>query len=152
MDFYSLKSDGSCGPKNPGGTAAFGFVLSKNGVEVERGSGVIGSGPTMSNNLAEWYAMGEGFKCFLKHYDADPKPNAFLSIRADSQLVIKQLRKKWNADPSKLYYPSYQKAIYYFGEIKNRKVRVSIEWVPREQNQLCDELSKAYKKHNNLPK
>lgn len=150
MQFYTIMFDGGCGPKNPGGTATYGFILMHNGIELERGSGVIGSGPTMSNNLAEHYAVAEGMTAFLKHYkDA---PNTILRIRGDSRMVINQLIGKWNGDKTKLYWPEYERSIALIKQIRRSHIRVMCEWVPRAQNQLCDDLTKAQQKHANLPK
>lgn len=141
MEFYSLYFDGSCGPKNPGGTAAYGFVLSKNGRLLETGKGIIGQGPEMSNNLAEHYAVAEGMKCFLKNYHGDK--NTFLHIRGDSQLVVNQLQRKWRIKAG-LYYNEALRAMDLLKQIRAKRVQVNIAWIPRDQNQECDALSKEY--------
>ena len=141
MEFYTLHFDGSCGPKNPGGTAAYGFVLTKNGKVLEIGKGVIGQGPEMSNNLAEHFAVAEGLVCFLKHYK--PVKNTFLHIRGDSKLVIKQLNGSWRVKAG-LYYKEAIRAIQLLRQVRDLKVKTNIQWIPRVANGECDALSKEY--------
>lgn len=141
MEFYTLHFDGSCAPVNPGGTAAYGYVLTKNGRPIDIGKGVIGTGPEYSNNLAEHYAVAEGMKSFLKHYDGTK--NAFLHIRGDSQLVINQLNGKWRVKAG-LYQKEAIRAIGLLHQIRDLKVKVNIQWIPREANHECDVLSKEY--------
>lgn len=49
--------DGLCEPINPGGVACFGYVIKRSGSEIETGSGVVGTGPDMTNNVAEYTAL-----------------------------------------------------------------------------------------------
>ena len=45
--------DGCCAPISPGGTASYGVVVFKDSEKVWQGSGIVGSGDKMSNNVAE---------------------------------------------------------------------------------------------------
>lgn len=140
MRIFTLHFDGSCGPKNPGGTAAYGYAISETGKEVpvETGHGIIGSGPAMSNNLAEFTALAEGLLAFSKLLLINP----FLQVKGDSKLVINVMNKRWQPKPDKLYYPAYERASHILHLLRIRGVQVTFDHVYREQNQLCDDLSK----------
>lgn len=143
MDVYTLHFDGSCGPKNPGGTAAYGFTLERAGEMLESGDGVIGTGPEMSNNLAEFSALNAGLLAFNRHYLGG---RAVLNVRGDSQLVINILSRKWKARENTLYWAAYVNADREARAVRRKGVVVNFDWIPRELNTQCDELSKIYDK------
>lgn len=145
MSIYKLYFDGSCGPKNPGGIAAYGYVLLRAGEEqpIETGSGVIGTGAGMSNNLAEFYALQAGLRSFIKQAYTGTK---YLQVYGDSNLVIQIMNKHWKAKSDKLYFPAYEMADHILREVRRSGVTVTFDWIPREQNTLCDDLSKAHNK------
>lgn len=145
MALYKLYFDGSCGPKNPGGTAAHGFVLLREGQEepVRVGSGVIGTGTGMTNNLAEFHALDQGLCAFISCHEA-PGARHALQVYGDSQLVVNIMNRHWKARPGKAYYESYANAVLNLGIIRRAGYVVSFDWIPREKNQLCDDLSKAH--------
>lgn len=136
---YKLKFDGGCAPKNPGGTASYGFILYKNDIEVSRGSGIIGQGDLMSNNLAEFYALYYG----LQKFHEFSKENDKLLVQGDSNLVVNIMKGKWRAHPSKLYYTGYIQAKTALTFTVSAHVEVKFEWIPREKNQDCDDLTKT---------
>ncbi len=67
--------DGSCGPINPGGTAAYGFVVKNDDLDViYEGSGKVGAGELMSNNVAEFAALVAAMEWIKQNYpDAEGK-------------------------------------------------------------------------------
>lgn len=146
MANYKLYFDGSCGPKNPGGTAAYGFALFREGEQgpVEVGSGVIGTGEGMTNNLAEFYALDKGLCAFWQQDDWDKRTR--LNVYGDSNLVIQVMNRHWKAKSDKPYYSAYTKALSTLVDIRRNGLAVSFDWVPRELNQVCDDLSKAHQK------
>ena len=130
---WFLNFDGACEPINPGGTASWGFVLCDGaGALVAQGSGVVGTGPGMTNNLAEWAAVEEGVRRFR-----EMGLNGRLVIRGDSQLVVKQLGGEWQCKKPHLA-AARDRALALLGGID-----WVVLWVPREENELADELSKA---------
>lgn len=141
MEIYTLHFDGSCGPRNPGGTAAYGFVLATSCGELERGNGVIGSGPQMSNNFAEFVALEKGLNAFCRNHGTTERVH--LQVFGDSQLVIKIMNRFWVASHDKLYYPAYMDALHLLSLIRKAGHRVTFDYIPRELNTVCDELSKA---------
>ena len=46
--------DGCCEPTNPGGTAAYGIVILRNGRPIHYGNKMFPAGPRTSNNVAEY--------------------------------------------------------------------------------------------------
>lgn len=147
MAQYKLHFDGSCGPKNPGGTAAYGYALYIEGEEVpvRVGSGIIGTGPGMTNNLAEFYALDKGLtEGFIFCHDTAVRHS--LSVYGDSNLVIQIMNGHWRPNPEKAYFPAYEDALSNLRLIRQRGHRVSFDWIPRKQNQMVDDLSKAHQK------
>lgn len=143
MQLWTLHFDGSCGPTSGGGTAAYGFALEKEGQIIENRSGIIGTGPKMTNNLAEFVALAEGLTAFYRNTLHIPK--CMLNVYGDSRLVINIMSKKWRADREKRYFTGYELADTILSDIrKNSSHLVSFDWIPREQNTICDELSKAH--------
>ncbi|HEY1190146.1 MAG TPA: ribonuclease HI family protein [Gemmata sp.] len=133
----TLFFDGLCEPVNPGGVATFGFALF--GLPAPReqvvGAGVLGAGPGMTNNFAEWVACGRGLGFLVA---GKVKPDG-LTILGDSQLVINQLTGDWECRDERLR-RCRDRCIEYLTRLG---CRWKAEWVPREQNALADQLSAA---------
>jgi ribonuclease HI len=136
---YTLYFDGSCGPQNPGGIAAYGFRLVCEGEQVLEGSDLIGMGPGMSNNVAEFTALYKGL-CAYRHILA---PGDHVNVRGDSLMVIKIMCGRWKAHHDKLYFNSYLAADRITRYIRRQGVFLGFDWIPREDNDYCDRLSKA---------
>lgn len=140
---YEAYIDGGCEP-NPGGTAAYGVLVLRRGLErygngpndvepieepVWEDYGIVGSGPKMSNNVAEYSALIK----LLEWLDKNLLPGEEVAVLSDNQLLVNQMQGKWSAKPSKLYYPYYQRSLTLmlldeFGS------RIEFKWIPREQN------------------
>jgi ribonuclease HI len=146
MANYKLFFDGSCGPKNPGGTAAYGFSLMLEGEmePVETGYGIIGTGYGMTNNLAEFHALSKGLGSFILRHGGAQKHH--LSVYGDSKLVIQVMNKHWSPRAGRPYYLAYEDASFNLKVIRRRGHVVTFDWIPREMNDLCDGLSKAHQK------
>lgn len=146
MEVFTLYFDGSCGPKNPGGTAAYGYKLVRAGEELETGHDIIGTGPGMTNNLAEFYGLATGLNAFMKRIlmENQVKMPAILNVRGDSQLVINVMSRRWKAKSDKAYFQAYEAAERTARLIRNYGIPVGFDWIPREANQHCDDLSKAH--------
>lgn len=124
--------DGACGPRNPGGHAAWGAVLCRGVDLVWQKSGYVGCGSAMSNNVAEY----AGLAALLERLQGETE---HCLIRGDSNLVIMQMTGKWGVKGG-LYLPYYRIAEALLAPIYDR---VSFAWVPREENTVCDDLSKT---------
>ena len=129
--------DGACEPVNPGGTASYGVLVKHKGNIVFSESKVAGSGAAMSSNVGEY----SGLIAFLNWYIAEGihwKVNKRPVIYSDSRMLIEQMTGEWRARGG-LYLPYYRQAR---DLIKRNNLDLSFWWVPREQNEEADQLSK----------
>ena len=129
-DMITIYFDGLCRPRNPGGVAAYGYVIYKDGRKVKSGKGVVGSGAGMTNNVAEYSALKHALEWAREHCTEDE-----MVIKGDSQLVINQLNGTWQikSETSKKYVPEIRRLL------EGRKT--SFIWIPRKQNAEADQLS-----------
>ena len=143
--------DGACEPVNPGGTASWGYTVKNNFGELLRsGHGIVGKGPGMTNNVAEYHGLIEGIKGALEFGFVGP-----FEIYGDSSLVINMVSKKWGWRKSRSgktiigWDPHYEQPHLrklldeVFKLLEGKEFKAT--WIPREQNAECDSLSK---KHN----
>ena len=49
--------DGLCYPRNPGGVAAYGYLVYRNSELIHKGFGAVGEGKGMTNNVAEYEGL-----------------------------------------------------------------------------------------------
>ncbi|MGA2913272.1 MAG: ribonuclease HI [Methanoregula sp.] len=122
--------DGLCRPRNPGGVATYGYLVYQDGKKVKSGSGVIGSGAGMTNNVAEYSALKRAAE-WVNRNCCDNE----IIIKGDSQLVIYQMNGTWQikSETSKKFVPEIRRLL------EGRKTRLI--WIPREQNAEADLLS-----------
>ena len=140
MSDYSMFFDGSCGPKNPGPTGGYGYIIHKDGRFYAKESGPLVA-EMLSNNYAEFYAVYKG----LEFLDLVLEKGDRLFVRGDSQLVINIMNGKFKGRSSSLYYPAYEKAHNVRKSITKKYIPVSFDWVPREYNKEADTLSTEYR-------
>jgi ribonuclease HI len=117
--------------------AAFGYLVLRNGQVVHKGFRAVGEGKGMTNNVAEY----EGLMAAAQ-WIADEGIEEKIVIKGDSQLVIKQMKGEWKVKSatSKKYVPKIERLL----EGKD----VSFVWVPREENEEADRLSRlAYERY-----
>jgi ribonuclease HI len=124
--------DGLCYPKNPGGVAAYGYLILRDKEPIWKGFGAVGEGRGKTNNVAEY----EGLLAAARGLN-DEGIDEKVEIRGDSELVIKQMKGEYrvNSATSKRYVPQIKKLI--------EGKEVSFIWVPREQNEEADRLSRV---------
>jgi len=132
MKKFKLFFDGACWP-NPGGKASYGWAVSDDGQFHEEGCAIIGQGATMSNNVAEYYGLYQGLK-FMKEKGFQ---EADIHCFGDSKLVVEQMSGRWRVKGG-LYVDAFKLAYCMSKEFKC----LTISWIPREQNNLADWLSK----------
>lgn len=135
MKIYKCYFDGSCMPSNPGGTIGYGVYIT-DGVNEFRKSKTLLPDPKNTNNIAEYL----GFIFLLKLMNS--KTNCEIQIFGDSKLVISQMRGEWEIKKG-AYKPYALEAQPLLEELKKNNI-VSIEWVPREQNEEADNQSKSH--------
>lgn len=117
-----LYIDGLCEPINPDGVAAIGYFI-----DHWRYGEVIGYGPGMTNNVAEYRAAIKGLDLVGKEEE--------LLIRTDSQLLAKQLNGEW-AVRAETILPLYQRV----RQLQQQFRRVQFEWISRKENTLADAI------------
>lgn len=148
--------DGCCEPRNPGGTAGFGCVIfdryiemtgSKLGKRVYEHSGMIPASPTTSNNVAEYLAINRIMDWLIENNHQKDSCHAW----GDSRLVICQLwgwpviGHRWKIHGVDC---GGKRGFYADSALDARRKlkllpRLVGFWIPREQNNIADELSKA---------
>jgi ribonuclease HI len=131
-DVHRVYFDGACGPVNPGGIATFGWrFVGPDGQLLASEQGEVCRGPGATNNVAEWHALWRALQ-FL----AARGWQGQLRIYGDSRLVINQLTGRWRCHKGHLR--RYRDAC--LNLLRRMDWRAS--WIPREQNEEADELSK----------
>lgn len=128
-----LHFDGSCLPKNPGGTARGAWIIKDgDGNTLAADSAVACSGPAATNNVAEWFALWSA----LRHLTAEGFTGE-LEILGDSELVINQLNRIYRC--TKEHLRNYRDECWQMLE----SVTWAARWVPREENVEADLMSKG---------
>ena len=136
MNEYFAWFDGACEPVNPGGTASFGVVIKDQDASVlSKQHGVVGKGKAMSNNVAEY----AGVLHILKYLSS--RPPGRVTIHGDSNLVINQLNGKWRVRKG-LYLSIATETKELLAYLRGLGWQINFCWIPREQNEECDALSK----------
>jgi ribonuclease HI len=126
--------DGCCEPKNPGGNCGFGAVMYQDKKRIWDHSGFIPASPETSNNVGEYLA----FIAILERLIEMNFTDVWVKIYGDSKLVIEQMFGTWSIK-SGFYVPHAVKA----RKLLEKFTNIKGEWIPREQNGVADELSKA---------
>ncbi len=125
--------DGVCEPKNPGGHGAYGiYIFRDDGCKITSGS-YIGVGEGISNNVAEY----KGCIQILEMLLGWKKNRRDIIIRGDSRLVIEQMKGNWRIKQG-IYVPFAHQA----EKLLERFPQTTFEWIPREENDICDKLAK----------
>ena len=132
--------DGCTEPVNPGGYAGYGCVVLMDGKRIWEHSGFIDKDPGTSNNLAEY----SGFLALLEFLIKNRLNRKSVMFFGDSKLVLYQMF----LDPSigrpwKMNGGRYFKTAMKAKELLKKFPKSKCEWIPREENSLADELSKA---------
>ncbi len=120
--------DGACS-ENPIGHCACGVHIA-DGKEVLLEQGYY-LGKAGGSNTAEYEGLIKVLE-FLRPYN-----HSKIEIYGDSKLVIMQMTGKWKIKQG-LYKESALKAQELSGNFWN----ISFRWIPRERNEVCDELAK----------
>lgn len=141
--------DGACTPKNPGGTATWAYLIKRNGVKIRSDYGVVGTGKTMTNNIAEYEALVHGLRALhaLNNEENLIVGDVKIKVYGDSQLVVKMVNKEWgwlagqwigHSGKAHHLHILLEEAIELI-----TKIGATISWIPRTQNQEADYLSKV---------
>jgi len=134
MNEVTIFFDGSCGPKNPGGTAKGAWLLyDADGNLIAKECQVICSGPTATNNVSEWASLTNALRYVVTNKLSH---GSKITIKGDSQIVIYQLTGEYKCrkDTLKPYYEESLALLSNYGW--------QAHWIAREENQEADTLSK----------
>jgi ribonuclease HI len=89
----------------------------------------------MSNNVAEY----AGARRILKYLSTFSPGKAV--IRGDAQLIVNQLEGKWRIKKG-MYLPLAIETKELLAYLRGLGWQIDFCWIPREQNEECDALSK----------
>lgn len=134
---YTVYCDGLCEPVNPGGIATYGWTVQIQGEEVAIGCGLAAEGPDATNNVAEYTAVLQALVWLVPQLH----PGDAIHLRTDSQLVVFQIRGTYRVRSARLQ-SLYRQVQTWIARAGERGVSVTVAWVPREDNQRADELSR----------
>jgi ribonuclease HI len=137
--------DGACEPINSGGTAAYGFLIKKDNKTIFEDAKIIGSGDGMTNNLAEYQGLVSALH-YLTNQQSELAKHP-LTIFTDSNLVYNMISKNWGWNKKKTVWQPHKnhphlKKLLFEALLLLEKFNYQIKWIPREQNQRADYLSK----------
>lgn len=132
--------DGCCEPVNPGGHAAYGIHMKKGDKEYKT-AGYVGHGEGISNNVAEYSGIIRILEILTQKNLLDEQ----ITIHGDSMLVIQQMSGNWKLKKG-AYIPYAQKA----RDLAKNFPNITYKWIPREENSICDSLSKNILKQMNV--
>lgn len=139
IDKYMITGyfDGSCEPVNPGGVSRYGYVIERDGRVIQFGTGVEHYGGALStNNVAEYAGLLNLLLALKEHGLRNAQ------IYGDSNLVVNTVMGHWGRKSVHKKAPHLKPyALQCRGLVK--EVAAAITWIPREQNQMADFLSKS---------
>ena len=127
--------DGLAQPRNPG-VGTYGFTIYDGPKKLAEGSGLAGYDVT--SNYAEYAALEQALsKLKAMKVEGD------VLVKSDSQLLVGHLSAGWKVKGG--MYVEKLKAVR---DLLREFGSVRFEWIPREQNQEADLLTRiAYEKH-----
>lgn len=143
-----IEFDGACEPRNPGGVATAGYRILVDGETLFEAGEVCCEGPGATNNVAEYTALGRALRKFADTVDFAQRLGVVeLTITGDSQLVVNQVNDAWKCNKPHLE-RLRNRCRELIDQIVAAGIEVELSWVPREENEAADRLSRqAYEQH-----
>lgn len=129
----SCNFDGSCEPMNPGGRMGIGAIVRRGETILLEHSDTMSEHPNNTNNVAEYLALIKILDFLIESNYTENR----ISIKGDSMLVVNQMKGLWRMKQG-AYLSFAKEAKAKFAKFKS----ISINWVPREENEIADRLSK----------
>lgn len=117
---------------NPGPSALGAVICDEKGNAIKKYSHYLGEG---TNNEAEYKAVIFAFKKIKALYGKERVKNLEIELRADSELLIKQLSGEY-----KIIEPKIQALFLEFWNLRIDFGKIKFIHIPREQNKLADRL------------
>ena len=137
MKLWTIRFDGLCEPANPGGWMCWGYIAIAPDGSRREGMGSVPPHPSNTNNNAEWHALGHALRA-VSELGGTPAP---LVIEGDSQLVVHQFNGKWACN--KDLHRAYRDRCRELANAIARGQTTEARWIPREQNEEADSLTRA---------
>jgi ribonuclease HI len=134
--------DGLCEPRNPGGYACWAWIAySPKGNRLREDSGCVGNGEEMTNNLAEYHAVLNALRYTRSRLTMLSERGMGVMVYSDSKLVIEQIKGSWRCNTPALQrlLADIESVMHFFADAA---VPLKFEWIPREQNQAADQLTR----------
>ena len=129
--------DGACEPVNPGGHAAYGLVIFRDGLMIHEDSKLFvplkGREKKTSNNVAEY----SGSLAALAWLLAQGLNDEEIVFYGDSMLVINQMFGRWA-----IHTGFYKSLAIKAKKLLKKFPKAHGQWIPREKNSRADELSR----------
>lgn len=136
MKIIECYIDGACEPINLGGTGSYGIYALERGQNApEEEWGVCGSGPNMTNNVAEYSALRHALMLVKNKWGTDID----LRVYGDSKLVINQMSGEWSTESARGKYVEEMTACM---QLITQFPLLLFCWIPRENNPFANGLSK----------
>ncbi|MFP4000986.1 MAG: reverse transcriptase-like protein [Thermoplasmata archaeon] len=134
MSEIFLHADGAYRGKD-GGIASYGYLVKEDSETIREDYNLL-LDERVTNNYAEYMAVIKGLE-WIRDSDLEFEK---MTIRSDSQLVVKQVNGEWSVNSDNLIdlYKEVKDLIGYFEE---RSKVVEVKHVGRENNVEADELS-----------
>ncbi len=131
--------DGACEPINPYGNMGLGAVLLKDNEVIFKHSEFVPASKHNSNNVAEYMAL-EKILIYIRDTTLIEQK---IFIYGDSKMVIMQMKGTWRIKNG-IYVKTAKVCQCILKEIEHEIGKnIVFNWIPRELNQLADDLSKA---------
>jgi ribonuclease HI len=118
---------------NPGGRMGIGAIVRQKGTILLEYSDTMSEHPNNTNNVAEYLALIKILDFLIRNNFTENR----ISIKGDSMLVVNQMKGLWRMKQG-AYLSFAKEAKVKFEKFKN----ISINWIPREENESADRLSK----------
>jgi ribonuclease HI len=148
IDMIKIRAffDGCCEAINPGGHMGIGAIVYLNEEPIFEHAGYVPASPNNTNNVAEYMGFTEIIEFLIEQLTENKFSKGLqIDIRGDSNLVVNQMNGLWKIKSG--YYTTYAREAKTRWEglkliCKDHRIPLTLQWVPREQNNKADELSK----------
>lgn len=143
---YKIYFDGSCRPINPGGVMGIGgYITDENDNWIYSYSDWFDARPDNTNNKAEFLSAYVGLSWLFDKY-SDNLDEITVTIYGDSSLVCRKMNKSKVSFTGE--YSEIAENLHHLS--KNSFDNVNFIWIPREENEMANELSIEALCHNNF--
>ncbi|MFO7792258.1 MAG: topoisomerase DNA-binding C4 zinc finger domain-containing protein [Candidatus Saliniplasma sp.] len=146
-----VHTDGACSGKNPGGLAAYGYLIERGGRTVREDYGILKEGDGATNNFAEYMAPIKALE-WLKSSEERYEDVHKITVMSDSQLLVNQINGDWSVKSSNIV-NLYEELKGLIKEFEKESLTVEFTHIMRAKNGRADGLAQtAIKDHRTLQK